>query len=456
MVEAKRKERIKELETLVAMLGDSIHLEKFRQKATEEMELLKKKGVDKRPLAQQVASMNIWIERESKRINLNQEELDRAMQTWGRQIAHFNEEKDRLEKLKAELAAAPIATPLDPEKGKEDDEMMMDVTEEGLRKMKDEELELRRMVAAKAGSNGEKLSVKRVQEISKQAEDEISASLGKRQCKKDTRLVSWNVAGVAIDELDLFFAETSALLDWDILMLQEASVKTEGIPSDSKHVTYTPDRTVTGLRTPAIVVNEKSHGKSRLLNSGIRWVAVELSVQHITTIFVSVHLPHARAKTAADFQDTLQQISSFLRSLPAKARLCLGIDANTRMIGYSDGCTVGDAVPDDPDEDSERPQHLYEFLQMHRLWLPNTWLPEGDPQLWKTRFPWDNIRELRFDGGGKQIDFIALSLFQSVDDVKIERDLMFSSDHLPLTVALSNQNRRSQAIQTPTTQTNRL
>ena len=162
-------------------------MEDYKQKATEEMELLKKKGVDKRPLAQQVASMNIWIERESKRINMNQEELDRAMQALERQKAHFNEEKERMEKLKAELAAAPIITPLNPGKGTEDDDgLMMDVTEEGLRKMKDEELELRRMVATKTGSNGEKLSAKRVQEISKQA-DEISASMKKRQCKKDVR-----------------------------------------------------------------------------------------------------------------------------------------------------------------------------------------------------------------------------------------------------------------------------
>ena len=187
MVEAKRKERIQELETLVAMLGDSVHLEDYKQKATEEMELLRKKGVDKRPLAQQIASLNIWIERESKRINLNQEELDGAMRALERQKAHFNEEKVRLEKLKAELATAPIITPLNSGKGSEDDdELMMDVTEEGVRKMKDEELELRRMVATKAGSNGEKLSVKRLQEISKQA-DEISASLKKRQCKKDVR-----------------------------------------------------------------------------------------------------------------------------------------------------------------------------------------------------------------------------------------------------------------------------
>ena len=127
-----------------------------------------------------------------------------------------------------------------------------------------------------------------------------------------TRVVSWNVAGVATDELDLFFAETYAMFAWDILMLQEAFVKTEGIQRDCKHVIYTPEQIVTGLRTPAIVVNEKFHGKSRLLSCGIRWVAVELRMHHITTIFVSVHLPHARAKLAADFQDTLQQISFFI------------------------------------------------------------------------------------------------------------------------------------------------
>ena len=113
------------------------------------------------------------------------------------------------------------------------------------------------------------------------------------------------MAGVATDELDLFFAETYAVFAWDILMLQEGFVKTEGIQSDCKHVIYTPEQIVTGLRTPAIVVNEKCHGKSRLLSCGIRLVAVELRMHHITTIFVSVHLPHARAKLAADFQDTI-------------------------------------------------------------------------------------------------------------------------------------------------------
>ena len=47
--------------------------------------------------------------------------------------------------------------------------------------------------------------------------------------------------------------------------------------------------------------------------------------------------------------------------------------------------------------------------------------------------------DLFFGEGGKQIDFIALSMFQSVDDVKIARDLTFSSDHLPLTITYESQ-----------------
>ena len=117
----------------------------------------------------------------------------------------------------------------------------------------------------------------------------------------------------------------------------------KGIQSDCKHVIYTPEQIVTGLRTPAIVVNEKCHGKSRLLSCGIRCVAVELRMHHITTIFVSVHLPHARAKLAADFQDTLQQISFSIQPLPGNARQRRGLDANTRMSGYTDGCAIGDA-----------------------------------------------------------------------------------------------------------------
>ena len=77
--EQMRRQRIQELETLVEVLGESESLADYRQKATEELEMLKKKGVDKRPLGQQVASMDIWIKREEVSIRKNQEEMDEGL-----------------------------------------------------------------------------------------------------------------------------------------------------------------------------------------------------------------------------------------------------------------------------------------------------------------------------------------------------------------------------------------
>ena len=87
-------------------------------------------------------------------------------------------------KLKAELAKEPIGVPTgDPMAsgaGNGVDALMED-SEETLR---DKELELRRMAAAKADANGEERSAKRVQEISKIAEG-ISKSKKKRKCKRE-------------------------------------------------------------------------------------------------------------------------------------------------------------------------------------------------------------------------------------------------------------------------------
>ena len=78
----KRRQRIQELETLVAMLGESENLEDYKQKATEELETLKVKGVDKRPHAQKVASTEVWIKKKK-----------RSGSAMERQKAHFYEEK---------------------------------------------------------------------------------------------------------------------------------------------------------------------------------------------------------------------------------------------------------------------------------------------------------------------------------------------------------------------------
>ena len=449
MVEVKRKERIQELETLVAMLWDSIHLEDYKQKATEEMNLLKKKGVDKRPLAQQVASMNIWIERESKRININQEELDRGRQALEKQKAHFDKEMRRLEKLKAELPAAPIATPLNSEKGMEDDdEMLMDVTEEGLRRMKDEELELRRMVASKAGSNGEKLSVKRVQGISKQA-DEISASLKKRQCKKDVRkegeqevgkwlgspttrldMVSWNLAGLPAGELDTFVVHVSFHMMWDALTIQESFRKQEGLNSGG-HELYTALQLTKGnLRCPAILIHQRWKGQSTCLNGGTRWLAVSL---WNTVTILSAHLPHNGCKIS-DYQDTLSEVHSVLEKRP-KGALLLGMDCNVSLAGVVNRDLIGEAVINRSGrilsaQEKERQALLVEFMEEHSLMACNTWQNTEHSELMCTRQAWS-------DGQKAQIDFIMASQDWYLQDTWIDQYTHAATDHRPVCAVLS-------------------
>ena len=157
-------------------------MEDYKQKATEKLEMLKKKGVDKRLLAQQVASTNIWIKREEIRIRKNQEGMDKGLRALERQKAHFYEEKVRLEKLKAEMSAEPIGVPKASGVGTGDDVLM----EDSEKTLRDKELELRRMAAAKADANGEKFSAKRAQEISKLA-DGISESLKNENARETNR-----------------------------------------------------------------------------------------------------------------------------------------------------------------------------------------------------------------------------------------------------------------------------
>ena len=92
--------------------------------------------------------------------------------------AHFSDEKVRLEKLKIECAAEPTGVLKAP-----GDDVLMEDTKEASR---DKELALRRMTAAKADANDEKLAAKRVQEMSKLA-DEISVSRRSGNARKTKR-----------------------------------------------------------------------------------------------------------------------------------------------------------------------------------------------------------------------------------------------------------------------------
>jgi exonuclease III len=62
---------------------------------------------------------------------------------------------------------------------------------------------------------------------------------------------TWNVAGVAEGELDCFISQIGDNYTWDVLLLQEAFVRTEGIVIDGGHQVYTSTELERGIAMPS-------------------------------------------------------------------------------------------------------------------------------------------------------------------------------------------------------------
>ena len=112
-------------------------------------------------------------------------------------------------------------------------------------------------------------------------------------------MVSWNVAGVPLEEIGAFLKHTRDIHPWDFLCLQEAFRKTDGIATCScnfacecpRPVIFTPQSLQGGLRCPAIVVNESWGSACRAVGCSTRWVAIDVKQK---LLVVSAHLPHRR------------------------------------------------------------------------------------------------------------------------------------------------------------------
>ena len=260
--------------------------------------------------------------------------------------------------------------------------------------------------------------------------------------------LSWNTAGIAEEQLDVFLMGVEEMLSWDVLCLQETFARTEGVKVDKnlKHVFYTPTEKMGGLRVPAIFVHERWARLSRYLGSGKRWVAAKVS----DMTFVSIHLPHTRS-AGPTLQETLNEVDEFMSNLKCE-KLFMGIDANTKMYGCCDGESFGESIPAGTAEDPERQQAIYEFFKKWHLWAPNTWLSDGDgdEQRWKTRFEWSAIKQGDFSSGGTQIDFAALSYKWPVQDVEVVQDTAFNTDHCLVAVRLEIKKEKSERRAKPT------
>ena len=90
-------------------------------------------------------------------------------------------------------------------------------------------------------------------------------------------MCSWNLAGVSPDVFHLLLKQLSDNYDWDVLLMQEAFISSDGIELESNHVLFVSDKGQGGQRRPAVLVHERwrSHGLRRLA-CGERWIAVNV------------------------------------------------------------------------------------------------------------------------------------------------------------------------------------
>jgi hypothetical protein len=234
----------------------------------------------------------------------------------------------------------------------------------------------------------------------------------------ELHVCTWNVAGIAERQLDTFIDQLSDNHPWDIVLLQEAFRRTEGIESSHHHVIFTCGELIGGLRCPAILVHERWSHHVKFLGGGVRWLAVEFNSSHV---FVSLHLQH-RGAGLGPLTQTLAEVRDFL-SGTGRRKLIIGMDANTKVGEIMDYVHVGEAVPISAHcaQNGARAVPIHEFLVELGLSLVNTFADASGEEL-HTRHNWSG-------DGAVQIDFLAASLGLPCSEVAVDSAMVFSTDH---------------------------
>ena len=83
------------------------------------------------------------------------------------------------------------------------------------------------------------------------------------------KVLSCNVAALARDCTYIFLSQISMLPDWDVLLLQECFRKLDGV-NVGAHEFFTPSELLGGLRCPAVIVNRKWKGQSKIVGGAAR------------------------------------------------------------------------------------------------------------------------------------------------------------------------------------------
>jgi hypothetical protein len=208
---------------------------------------------------------------------------------------------------------------------------------------------------------------------------------------------------------------------WDVLLLQEGFCRLEGINTGA-HVLYTPPSRFGALKCPAIIVHRRWLDDVRAAGGGARWVAIAFRSE---IMMISAHLPHS-GRGLLELELAIEEISSFMAK-HAGFKFFIGTDANAKLWGATDHYHVGAQVPRAVMSalDRERAKSFHTFIADWNLIAANTWMNATSDADLITRNNWDG-------SGSAQIDFVLVSEDVVVEDVWIEDQEWFATDHKPI------------------------
>jgi hypothetical protein len=233
--------------------------------------------------------------------------------------------------------------------------------------------------------------------------------------------LSWNLAGLAEDQIDDWIAQVTCLTpDWDFLLLQECFSRLEGVCT-GQHVLLTPPCRSGALKVPCIIINERWAQHVKLAGGGARWVACTFG----DVMLVTAHLPHS-GRGQLEYELTMEELGAFLE-VNARFRFMVGVDANAKLWGTTDFCHVGEQVlrAAMTAEDRERARALHSFIASWGLVAVNTFMNSSGSSELVTRTNWNGT-------GASQIDFVLAAEAIIVVDVKMGDAEWFSTDHKPI------------------------
>jgi hypothetical protein len=154
--------KMEALQQVVDGMDENPAIADTKKKINDDIAALKKKTTDKRSLAQQLASIEYWAEREGRKITTAEEELLQWKEDLDKRKSHFDGEMKKIGSLKEAITKDTESKDVDLE---QELEMDIDVPE-----LKSKELEIRRQLNKKKDDKGVQLAAKRMKEMEKEAD----------------------------------------------------------------------------------------------------------------------------------------------------------------------------------------------------------------------------------------------------------------------------------------------